>query len=230
MKEEGRLVPACKSRRLLASVLLAMVASACATIETGTQPALRQLVDPPSLAPNDRWVLIGSMGTRYEIVYEGHRNGTLVFRYTRNPDDPKGSSTFEVLSTSDLATISSRVLQGPSGEAFECRPHCGELDFPLFVGKSWRHSYSYVESSRPQDDRVVEATIKSLERIAVPAGVFPAFRIESTSKTPAGLTHHRTYWCAPAAKRVIKYEEHFSGGPFTVRREEMNLAEYQLNR
>ena len=60
---------------------------------------------------------------------------------------------------------------------------------------------------------IVEATVKAYEHITVPGGSFAAFRIESTTKSVGDTAPplSATYWYAPAAKAVIKYQAETRG-------------------
>ena len=78
---------------------------------------------------------------------------------------------------------------------------------------------------------IVEAIVKTYERITVPAGSFAAFRIESTIRSVTRDTLpplFETYWYAPAAKWVIKYQAETSAGRLRI--EGDALVEYELMR
>jgi hypothetical protein len=183
----------------------------------------------------DRWVFAGRSGARREAVYQGRRNDALVFGLTGAP--PEGSrrpTTVEELRSGDLAQITGTAQF--SGATVEYRPDNGALRFPLAVGKSWRHSYvrvirRAVPPTPPEEEMIIEATVKSYERITVPAGSFAAFRIESTIRSVTRDTLpplYETYWYAPAVKAVIKYQGETSPGRLRIEGDE--LAQYELKR
>ena len=221
--------------RAFFSILTAAALSACANADTGAPLAQPPPIDRPAFTVGDRWVFAGRSGARREAVYQGRRNDALQFRLTGTP--PEGSQrpiTVEELRSADLAQITGTAQF--SGMAVEYRPDNGALRFPLVVGKSWRHSYvrvvrRAVPPTPPEEEMIVEATVTSYERIIVPAGSFAAFRIESTIRSAARDTLpplYETYWYAPAAKSIIKYQAVTSAGRLRI--EGDALVEYQLMR
>jgi hypothetical protein len=231
-----RLMVARRAHRLALRIAITVAASACATTDVGTPLAPPPPVDQPSLSTGDRWDFTGRSGARSEIVYQGRRNDALVFRLSGGP--PEGSrrpATVEELRSDDLAKITGTAQF--TGAAIEYRPDDGALRFPLAVGKSWRHSYVRVIRDavlpiRPEEPMIVEVTVKSYERITVPAGSFAAFRIESTTTSADGTAppFYATYWYAPAAKTVIKYQAETTAGRLGLRMEGDALAEYEFKR
>jgi hypothetical protein len=209
---------------------MAVAVSACATTDVDTPLAAPPPIDRPIFTAGDRWVFAGRSGARREIVYQGRRNDALVFRLTGAP--PAGSrrpTTVEELRSIDLARITGTAQF--TGAAIEYRPDDGALRFPLAVGNSWRHSYvrvirRAVPPVPPEEEMIVEATVKAYEHITVPGGSFAAFRIESTTKSVGDTAPplSATYWYAPAAKVVIKYQAETRG----LRIEGDALSEYEL--
>ncbi len=235
--EGARLILAGRACRLVLGIAVAIAAAtACTTTEVGTLLTPPPPVDQPSLSVGDRWVFTGPSGARSEIVYQGRRNDALVFRVTGVP--PVGSrrpTTLEEVRSGDLAKITGTAQF--TGAAIEYRPDDGALRFPLAVGKSWRHSYVRVirhpaPPSRPEEQMIVEATVKSYERIRVPAGSLAAFRIESTIRSAEDTAPpvYATYWYAPAVKTVIKYQAEAFAGRVGLKIEGDALAEYEFKR
>jgi hypothetical protein len=186
--------------RVLAVCAL-LAAAACAT-RVGTPLPPPPPAERPALVVGDRWVLVGSGGARIEDTYAGPRGEALLFHRV---NFAKGSTTvvsqYDRLLTADLALI--------GGGGTENRPDDGALRFPLEVGKSWQHRYTRILQRRNQErfEIIVDAQVKSYERIVIQVGVFDAFRIDSVSKTSSVSAPpvSATYWYAPAAKAIVKY-------------------------
>jgi hypothetical protein len=180
---------------------VSLATTGCAT-HAGTPLPPPPPADRPALIVGDRWSLVGPGAGRIEDTYAGRRGNALLFH---RAGYAKGSTSvatrYERLLTADLALI--------EGGGTENRPDDGALRFPLEVGKSWQHRYVRV-LRRPKQQEfevVVDAQVKSYERIIVPGGAFDAFRIESVSKTSSASVSsvRATYWYAPAAKAIVKY-------------------------
>jgi hypothetical protein len=96
-------------------------------------------------------------------------------------------------------------------------PHSGSLSFPLFVGKSWNHPYTYTFSNLSGGQiwtRDRRATVTSYEKITVAAGTFDAFKIESStswqtsgnsSGSPSGIALE-TYYYSPETGGIVKFD------------------------
>ena len=192
-----------RSGALRVTALAALLATTGCASSVGTPLPSPPPAERPGLVVGDRWVLSGPSGARIEDTYAGPRGEALLFRRV---NFAKGSTTvasqYDRLLTADLALI--------GGGGTENRPDDGALRFPLEVGKSWQHRYVRVLQRRTQQQHevVVDAQVQSYERIVLPGGPFDAFRIESVSKSSTANVPPvaATYWYAPAAKAIVKYQ------------------------
>jgi len=195
------------SGSLPALALGALLATAGCVTHAGTPLPPPPPADRPALVVGDRWSLVGPGGGRIEDTYAGRRGDALLFH---RANYAKGSTSvatrYERVLTADLALI--------GGGGTENRPDDGALRFPLQVGNSWQHRYVRVLQRQKQQEFevVVDAQVKSYERITLPGGTFDAFRIESVSKTSSASVSpvRATYWYAPAAKAIVKYHAELS--------------------
>lgn len=102
--------------------------------------------------------------------------------------------------TRDLNLVKTVAADGKITQLRE--PHSGYLNFPLYVGKSWSHSYD--SDGVP---RRAQYKVEAHERIQVKAGTFMAFRIDGEDKRL-----DRRYgilinlWYSPEMKAVVKME------------------------
>ncbi|TSD56419.1 hypothetical protein FFI97_019495 [Variovorax sp. KBS0712] len=95
--------------------------------------------------------------------------------------------------------------------------------FPLFVGNKWKTEHEWknsIDAGQTSSNYKVEAE----EEVVVPAGTFRAFKITNlgwidNQTAPVGPLGGKTkaeytYWYAPAAKRIVKYEgKHLKWAP-----------------
>jgi hypothetical protein len=90
-------------------------------------------------------------------------------------------------------------------------PHDGSLQFPLYVGKGWRHHYvEAIGNDVAQRSKWVE--VAAWEQVTVPAGTFWAFRMEMTNQR-LGVPQpaYETHWYAPDVKFYVKgYSREFN--------------------
>lgn len=89
-------------------------------------------------------------------------------------------------------------------ERMSAAPHTGEFQWPLFVGKSWTARFAYEDHVRHVIWNYVSNTwnVEAYEDVHVPAGIFKAFRIQSTPGENNGVVI--TMWYSPELKGVIK--------------------------
>lgn len=86
------------------------------------------------------------------------------------------------------------------------RPHVGTLNWPMFVGKSWTHTYTSERERRKSKIGPYTHSVAAYETITVPAGSFRAFRIVSTKNATS-----RTTWFAPKLGILVKQSERKNG-------------------
>ena len=88
------------------------------------------------------------------------------------------------------------------------RGDAGYLNFPLWIGGKWYFSYNVISRDFnipvPLDH---SCGVISYKKIAVRAGSFEAFEIRCNWKARGyDDSGQDTYWYAPKAKHIIKYE------------------------
>ena len=175
------------------SVTILLVAG-CATIPTQAPIGAVQadLAFPPQGAT---WVMRRDMNT-FTVVSEGEGmyHGKPVYRFsfgneTSVIDKESGNKIADLRDGKELTTIS---------------PHSGTMLWPLFVGKSWtaRSAYEDHVNRRTWNNVVTYWTVEAYEDVAVPAGTFKAFRIQSSPGENDGTI--KTLWYAPEMKIAVK--------------------------
>lgn len=160
----------------------------CAGMETAqTQPTPGGVVaERPKLVIGEAWQW--TYGTEKFVGEEGNH---LVFQY---------NITRKRYRTMDLNLVKT-ISRG--GRVTQVRdPHSGFLNFPLFVGKRWSHSYD--SNGVP---RRISSKVTAYEQVTVRAGTFMAFRIEIEDQRPdREYPYLKTFWYSPQVKAVVKYE------------------------
>jgi hypothetical protein len=112
------------------------------------------------------------------------------------------------------------------------------LSFPLEVGKKWSYSDDYHVASTPplhghltaEDGAMnTKVAVVGFEKVRVPAGEFDAFKLEAnagftSSSCGCTGTQKYTYWYAPAAHAIVKWQSRGDGFYDNT----TELVEYQL--
>lgn len=160
-------------------------------------------VSAPKFKEGDyfEFTTIGSNGANSRSVrkFKWAKNGFLYF------DDGAGR---EVVYTSDMASVSigSRNF----------KPHSGILKFPMTLGSSWSHSYTWSRGVESKD-RVRSCSVDAYKMVRVPAGTFPAFVINCTNQWALAMSPaFETYWYAPDAKQIVWYHSDEFGTEFVL--------------
>jgi hypothetical protein len=143
---------------------------------------------------------------------EGAYGGKPVYRIS----DGAGIMIFDKATRNFVAT-----LREDGQERTAVSPHDGTFSWPLWVGKSWRSSYTLYDRARGRSDQLgVSWKVEAYEDVTVPAGTFKAFKLVSTPGV--GMAAYYTSWYAPDARLIVKhiYErtpQHLMGpGKFTT--------------
>ncbi|HEY6197689.1 MAG TPA: hypothetical protein VI231_03700 [Candidatus Binatia bacterium] len=97
------------------------------------------------------------------------------------------------------------------------------LDWPLEVGKRWENHYVIQDVEEKQSAKIdTEVVVGDFEVIRVPAGSFPAFRIETYASPGGELISDQ--WYAPAVKWFVKSKFYREDGVI-----EQSLAAFKLD-
>lgn len=182
-------VPSIHLLQWVAPLLLAVLASS----------ALAQRAERPDIKVGDRW--------KYE--QRDRRTGGVEGQYVRvvtavtatHIEGTENDGKF-------LMTIDMNQLESPTNSNTDPK----YLDFPLEVGKKWEFKNKWTNKTRVASGRdQLDIVVSGYEKVTVPAGEFDAFKIEAkgfwnndTSRSNGRTI--RTYWFAPAAKAVVKFE------------------------
>jgi hypothetical protein len=81
-------------------------------------------------------------------------------------------------------------------------PGVQTYDWPLFVGKRWRTTFTYTVVKHGRTFRGVtqDVRVDAYEDVQTPAGTFKAFKI-----TRGDSTHEHTYWLSPELGVWVKW-------------------------
>ena len=175
--------------------------------------ALAQTAERPVLQPGDRW--------RYVVYYavpatEPNRERVIE---SVTPEAIRGTEDGEpLLMTADLNVLDSHREQ-------QSNPRW--LQFPLEAGRRWTFKTDWLfkpKGSRGRAD--VEVQVVAYEPVSVVAGRVDAFKLVARTNlsgtSPIGSTYDgsvatTTYWYAPAARAVVRWEfQNPYLGPSTV--------------
>lgn len=171
---------------LLAGSLLhgaATLAETPQAVEIGfPEPGTRLVFDKTSNGSTERLV--------WTVVDDTEHRGRRVHRLV-------GAPGFEFYDAESHSWMLSQI-----GEHIqEVRPHNGQLQDPLWVGKRWESRYLYTrrDGSEAEQHRHWEVTAR--ETLEVPAGRFDTLRVESP-----GERLSITLWYAPAIHFYVRRE------------------------
>jgi hypothetical protein len=191
-----------------------------AAMSTVSVTVLAQTADRPTLKVGDRWTYEVRAGQSRVKSVDRLREITAV-----TPERIEGTENGSAfVMTTDLNNVES-ALRKDSDQRL--------LSFPLQVGKKWSFSDEYTDYSR--DGIVgkmdVDAEVVGYEKVRVPAGEFDAFKLQADGKrieggNTTGISW--TYWYAPAARAVVKWETRVVSAIGTVYYSFSELAEYRL--
>lgn len=205
---------------LLTMPMLMLMVTGCAVKpEIPAVPLPGAIVaEAPQLNAGDTWTWFGDGTddrTRTE-TFERYDGEAMVLHVTTNTHDRTRIRTKDGNLMHDL---------NASGESVKMRkPHSGFLSFPLFVGKTWKHTYVNSGTSRDSRYKVV-----AYQPVTTPAGTFDAFKIEGLDQRwdrPYGIIV--TLWYAPAVKNIVKFAGEEGGNHNPVSGWNFELQQYAL--
>ena len=101
-----------------------------------------------------------------------------------------------------------RIVAGDGKSLDEFKPYFPYLAFPMKIGKTWSAKYNgFTAIDGYTWDSNVTCEVKAFEKVKVPAGELPAYRIECKDSWQVGGfsgTDASTHWYSPAAQAVVK--------------------------
>lgn len=196
-------------RALALATLLAVV---CAQSQTPTPKA-----EAPQIKVGDQWRL--EQKDKRTGIREAETFRTVTTVGQNAIEGIENDGKFSMTSELNLVESTSTAVTG------EAR----FLNFPLEAGKKWSFKYAFSNKTNPNKGRVqLDAEVLGYEKITVAAGSFDAFRIEAkgfwNNDTTRGNGRSKsTYWYAPAARAVVRFD--YEDGYNNWTRE---LIEYKL--
>ena len=164
-------------------------------------PALAQTqkADRPAVKPGDQW--------RFVTTIDGKHVAWLDRKWvikSVNPMEIDGTENGKPLAL----TPNLNILDSPTRTDTDRRL----LAFPLQVGERWRFSDDFTVTSVDVPSRGdFRVGVTAYEKVHVAAGDFDAFKLVAKGRwTSGGLSGETTltYWYAPAARAIVKIEEH----------------------
>lgn len=110
------------------------------------------------------------------------------------------------------------------------------VQFPLYLGRMWEERYKFVEWTYDEEkdewvqtseiDVEIEAEVKAIEPVTVPAGTFESFRIETMYYTFKMVKS--VVWYSPEVKNSVKGEAYVIEDKVPQLYYEYELVEYSL--
>lgn len=190
---------------------------------------------PPAGAPRadqPEWPGVGSTWTFEGTTTGGPFAGTerFVVRFL-GPRTHRGarSFAFELPQTLFLVDERWRVLERvwpASNETYErWEPNHTLFDWPLWVGKWWRHTYRYTHrDGRSFDNVPITMSVDAHEEVATRAGTFRAFRV--THDDPG---YAATLWWSPEVRMIVRLRAQLKPGhPGGTHQHMLELLRYEL--
>jgi len=112
-------------------------------------------------------------------------------------------------------------------------PSLEYLNFPLFIGRSWRSEYRWTAPGGGTGIGNASATVVSLEHVKVRAGEFDAFKIDifsqaRTEPAPWITSVHTQVWYVPSVKRMVLRTSNENRGRDHVSEWRQELISYSI--
>jgi hypothetical protein len=149
-------------------------------------------------------------------------------RYLRGPGRVPGATDGVRAYVYDKPTRNIRAVLEGDRELRRWTPHGGAFSWPLLVGKEWHVGCRIDFWDKQRSFEPVENTwkVEDFETVAVPAGAFKAFHLQSTPGRNEASKF--TLWWAPAVQLIVREQEerlpkHFLGPAMFTR----ELVEYR---
>jgi hypothetical protein len=174
------------------------------------------------LTPGDAWTVRYTGGIRATRTFLRVQADGLVFETSQAWPDGSVSQGF-LHTTRDLSTVGILAADGTEQQRFT--PHSLGLQFPLIVGKRWEGRCQRFDEGRPAGEFVGAYAVVGVESVAVPAGVYQAFRVEGRTHDPQAPTRQWrfTHWYAPDVGMEVKHQAVEPDGRYT----EYELVEFR---
>jgi len=179
----------------------------CAVAPEKTQPEPGEPVAySPKMKVGDKWKMTGwSRSKRTDIyhteIVEVNEDGSFA---VLKRAEKAGETWYEYYNNKFQQEM---IVYPSTGKTItQEKPLRNSLDFPIFVGKSWKTAYSAISKGGRLIEYLDKYKVISYETIKTKAGEFKAFKISRTNS----LVDHRSYiynsveWYCPELKLKIK--------------------------
>lgn len=195
--------------------------SACATV-SANPPQAAYSINVGFPQPGTRWACrsVNQAGATTTMTFvalaEGIYEGKQVYQVSAGLD----TLIYDKATTNMIASL--RMGK----EVFATSPHDGTFSSPLWVGKSWTASFAAHDRVRGFSHSPVEVKwkVEAFEDVTVPAGIFKAFRLQS-SIAPA--TTFSNVWYAPEISLIVKrVDERTTHHPLGPEKRVTEMVEY----
>ena len=181
-------------RRFLGLLLAVTILPASICAQT-----LPKTVERPEVRVGDRWK-IERKDAKTKLVIQTDETAIGAVSATKLDVTINGAPG---VMTPDLTLLDGPRLAYDNGYQF--------LRFPLEIGKKWEFKTTWHNKGNGNKGRTeMEVAVKSQEKVRVAAGEFEALRIEGVGymnfSTGGSRRVQVTYWYAPAAKAIVRFE------------------------
>ncbi len=175
----------------------------CSSAPEKTRPLTRRAVAHfPKMQVGDKWVIQSQTEKYYLEIDSVNPDGSFV-RSDRK-DKLRITRKFHFNNKFQLEkvqSLSGKIIMKPKSLKTE-------LDFPLFVGKSWKNKYNSYSIGGRHGEYVETIKVLSYETVKTPAGEFKAFKIRRigshTDTTDSGALYTTIEWYSPDVKFYVK--------------------------
>ncbi len=171
--------------------------------------------DPPQLKVGDRWKWERTDSLTGNVIRTTERTVTAVSptQIESIQNDGKHVSTAELNAIETPEATLDASIKG--------------LSFPLEVGKKWKSAGKItVKTPSATGEQQFDVSVDSYEKITVRAGTFDAYKITSQGYITfrQGRQVNRTYWYAPEARAIVKFQNDDRNNRYTDELIELKLA------
>lgn len=198
----------CKSIKLFNVIIMTVfftllsVLFVCPSIQAkqqAPQPG-EQVANAPQMVVGEQWGIKTHRGLRTYKVIDVKPNGNFVLEVKNDEGlvlwNRHYDSNFKILGT-DFITPGKKSKPGAPWEK--------ALNFPLFIGKTWKDKFSGEGAADVQKTYNNIWKVEKIEMVETPVGTFSAFRIHRNfSATGMKQDRDQIFWYSPEMKIVIK--------------------------
>lgn len=201
-----------KSIATVYGVFIIFTGFATAQVQNPSEPYIREDT-PPKLCTGDTWTYFGNeyiAATPWISTVQAVNNGVATILRQGAPEVGEKRERLET-----------RLANGNISQLADSRyePDNQDFAFPLVVGKTWALNQNNPGAAGDILVKTGTAEVKAREQLQTKAGSLDTIRIQQygnirSTNTKFAASYQYTYWYAPAAKTIVKYEyQHTNTGP-----------------